>query len=152
MRFHGEFRALGAGAPGVESVAAPTIVIQVELLGRSAAVDFDIDTGSTVTVLSESDASRLLGVEHRLLQFRADTQRIGLRGLAGLTSGTVLEARLTLGSEESQYSLSQQIVIPPPADRIAPQPFPSLLGRDVLRHFRLELTYGETPSVLLETL
>ncbi len=29
---------------------------------------------------------------------------------------------------------------------------PSLLGRDFLRHFRLELTYGDSPSVLLDTL
>lgn len=152
MRFRGEFRAVKAGAPGVESVAAPTIVIHVELLGRSAAIEFDVDTGSTVTVLSDSDASRLLGDEHRLLQYRADAQRIGLRGLTGLTTGTVLEARLTLRSEEGQYSLNQPIVIPPPQDRTALSPLPSLLGRDMLRHVRLELVYGDAPSVLLETL
>ena len=103
-------------------------------------------------MLSDSDASRLLGDEQRLLQYRADAQRIGLRGLTGLTTGTVLEARLTLRSEEGQYSLNQPIVIPPPQDRTALSPLPSLLGRDMLRHVRLELVYGDAPSVLLETL
>ncbi len=64
----------------------------------------------------------------------------------------MLEAQLTLRSDEGQYRLSQRVVIPPPANRILPRSLPSLLGRDVLRHFRLELTYGGAPSVLLETL
>ncbi len=151
MKFHGDVRAAEDGAPGIETVGAPTIRVRVELLGRSAEIEFDIDTGSAVTVLSDRDARRLLGSEHRLLGFQADAQRIGLRGLAGLTAGNVIEALLTLRGDEGQHRLRQRIVIPPPADRIAP-PLPSLLGRDVLRHFRLELTYGDSPSVLLEPL
>ena len=152
MKFHGVVRAAGNGAPGVETVGAPAITVQVEVLGRSTAVQFDIDTGSAVTILSDADASRLLGVEHGLLEFHADAQRIGLRGLAGLTAGNMLEARLTLRGDEGRYSLSQRIVIAPPVSRFAPRPLPSLLGRDVLRHFRLELIYGEAPSVLLKRL
>lgn len=152
MKFHGVVRATGSGVPGMESGGAPAIDIQVEILGRVAQVQFEIDTGAAVTVLSDGDASRLLGVEHRLLDFHADAQRIGLQGLAGLTAGNMLEARLTLSTDEGQLRLVQPIVIPPPTDRIAPRSLPSLLGRDVLRHFRFELSYGDAPSVLLETL
>ena len=152
MKFRGVVRAAGNSAPGIESVGAPAINIQVEIFGRSAAIQFDIDTGSAVTVLNDHDASRLLGTEHELLEFHADAQRIGLRGLTGPTAGTALEARLTLHGDEGQYSLSQRIVIMPPADRVALRPLPSLLGRDFLRHFRLELIYGDVPQVLLETL
>ena len=47
---------------------------------------------------------------------------------------------------------SSSIVIPPSTDRIVPRSLPSLIGRDVLRPFRLELSYGDAPQVLLETL
>ena len=98
VRFQGVVRAAGNGALGIETGDAPTIDIQVDILGRSATVQFDIDTGSAVTILSDGDASRLLGVEHGLVEFQADAQRIGLRGLTGLTEGTMLEAQLTLRS------------------------------------------------------
>ena len=98
MRFQGVVRAAGNGALGIETGGAPTIDIQVDILGRSATVQFDIDTDSAVTILSDGDASLLLGVEHGLVEFQADAQRIGSRGLTGLTGGTMLEAQLTLRS------------------------------------------------------
>lgn len=153
MKFPGTVLAPGPQPAGIVSAGAPAIEIQVGVGGRSTLVRFDIDTGAAVTVLTADDASTLLGVEYELLDFRSDPRRIGVRGFTGENIAIAYEARLTLRNADAEYSIDLPILIAPPAaDRIAAEPLPSLLGRDVLRHFRLELNYGAAPQVLLETL
>lgn len=153
MRFAGRILADPQADAGIFSAGAPAIEVEVTIAGRSALVQFEIDTGADVTVLGAEDARNVIGVEYEYLDFRSDPRRIGVRGFGGQRVGVALQARLTLRGDDGDYAVEQPIVFaPPPADRIAPRSLPSLLGRDVLRHFRLELMYGEAPSVLLETL
>ena len=153
MRFPGSILADPPVQAGIVSAGAPAIEVEVTIGGPTALVRFAIDTGADVTVLSPDDARSVMGVEYEFLDFRSDPRRLGVRGFAGERAAIPLEARLTLRSLDAEYSIVQPIVIAPPmADRIAPRPLPSLLGRDFLRHFRLELAYGDSPNVLLETL
>lgn len=153
MRFRGTFLREPSLPGGIVSAGEPAIDILVEAGVRRALIRFNIDTGATVTILSPDEAAALLGVEYELLDFRSDPRRIAINTYGGVQVGVARDARLTFSSDNADVDIHIPIAIPPPPDdRIAPRPLPSLLGRDVLRHFRLELTYGETPSVLLETI
>lgn len=153
MIFQGTFLSEPALPHGIVSAGAPAIDILVEAERRRAPLRFSIDTGAAVTVLSPDHASALIGVEYELLDFRSDPRRIAISTYGGVQIGVTRDVRLTFSNGNAEVDIDQPIVIaPPPEDRIAPRPLPSLLGRDVLRHFRLEVIYGESPSVLLETL
>ena len=153
MIFVGRILVVPSTTDAVVSAGAPVIDVEVTMGGPPILVQFTIDTGAEVTVLSPDDARDVMGVEYEYLDSRLAPRRIGVRGFGGVRPGVPLEAHLTFRYLDAEYQISQPIVVAPPsADRIAQQPFPSLLGRDFLRHFRFELVYGDAPQVLLETL
>ena len=136
---------------------AALIQITVSIGDREGAVRFLIDTGADVTTLNPRDASRILMEDLLEIDFAADSRRVRGRGIGGGVDQVVRDAALTLRSiDREQYEVELPILIaqPTPAEpgEHGNWRLPSLLGRDFLRHFRLELHCGEPRSVLLETL
>ena len=133
------------------------IEVLVATDGRQGAIPFMIDTGADVTVLSSADSLRLLRDDAFAMDFARDPRRLQIRGIGGGAQYVVRDATMTLRSREGEnYSLTMPILIAEPAPpRLAepgpPQP-PSVLGRDFLRHFHLELRCGDQRRALLETL
>jgi len=106
--------------------------------GASAVeLDFLIDTGAEVTVLSPVDAANLFGDQaHRLLSRLYPTAQI-----AGIGHGEAVEVPLTLvfrdPDEGPLYIRQPTLVMQPQTAAIGP--LPSLLGRDVINRFALLL-------------
>ena len=141
MRFYGEVRDARVLPHSIVSGGAPLIAVRVTLSDRSEEIAFLIDTGADATVLHPADAHSILGNElHRI-----DFDRV------------VRDATLTLRSEDRRlHPIEMPILIARP---IPSEPgdhgnwrLPSLLGRDFLRHFRLELLCSDLRRVALETL
>ena len=133
------------------------IEVIVAMEGQQRAIPFMIDTGADVTVLSADDSLAVLGSEAFGLDFARDPRRLQIQGIGGGAQYVVRDATMTLRSREGEsYSLAMPILIAEPAPpRLAepgpPQP-PSVLGRDFLRHFHLELRCGDQRRARLETL
>ncbi len=116
-----------------------------------------IDTAATTSVLQPRDAAEILGSAFWDIDFSRDPRRIQSVGVGGVVSRVVRQALLEiLSSEDELFRLNLPILIAEPVPSIPSDAgnwrLPSLLGRDFLRHFRLELSYGDAPQVLLETL
>ena len=133
------------------------IEVLVATDGRQGTIPFMIDTGADVTVLSPSDSLRVLRDDAFAIDFARDPRRLQIQGIGGGAQYVVRHAVLTLYSTEGErHSLAMPVLIAEPAPpRLAepgpPQP-PSVLGRDFLRHFHLELRCGDQRRALLETL
>ena len=133
------------------------IEILVSIEGMQGTVRFLIDTGADVTVLSPADSLRVLRDDAFAIDFAGDPRSLRLMGIGGGSHHVVRDAVLTLYSTEGERrSLAMPILIAEPAPpRLAepgpPQP-PSVLGRDFLRRFHLELRCGDQRRALLETL
>ena len=133
------------------------IEILVSIEGMQDTVRFLIDTGADVTVLSPADSLRVLRDDTFAIDFTRDPRRLQIQGIGGGAQYVVRDAVLTLYSTEGErHSLAMPILIAEPAPpRLAepspPQP-PSVLGRDFLRHFHLELRCGDQRRARLETL
>lgn len=157
MRFHGEVRDARVLSHSIVSGGAPVIGVRVGLGGHSRDIAFLIDTGADATVLHPADAYRLLGDDLHGIDFDHDPRRTPGLGVGGAVDRVVQNATLTLRSEDRQlHPIDMPILIARP---IPAEPgehgnwrLPSLLGRDFLRHFRLELLCGEQRRVMLESL
>ena len=127
------------------------------LSGHSRDIAFLIDTGADATVLHPTDAYRLFRGDLRTIDFDRDPRRVPGLGVGGAVDRVVRDATLTLRSEDHRlHPIEMPILIARP---IPSEPgehgnwrLPSLLGRDFLRHFRLELLCGEERRVMLESL
>ena len=133
------------------------IRIRVSLDNRSEPVPFLIDTGTDATVLHPHDAHRILGDRLQQIDFQRDPRHFAGFGVGGAVDRVVRDATLTLRSEDRRfYPIEMPILIARPAPA---EPgdhgnwrLPSLLGRDFLRRFRLELLCGEHRQLTLETI
>ncbi len=133
------------------------ILARVSLGDQAMEVRFLIDTGTDATVLHPQDAKRILGDDLRRIDFDRDPRRTIGEGVVGAVERVVRDAALTLQSEDRRlHPIEMPILIARP---IPAEPgehgnwrLPSLLGRDFLRHFRLELLCGDRRRVALETL
>ena len=157
MRFPGRVLAPRRFAHSLRSGGEPQIRIAVALNGEPHPILFMIDTGSPFTILSPNDALALLRHDYFALDFVNDSRRIPIFGVGGADNQLILrDAQLTLDSDDlRQMEIEASVLIAQP---VPPTPgdhgnwrLPSLLGRDLLRRFRLELDYGERPSVYVET-
>lgn len=138
---------------------APYVNVIVGDPDKLSSVDFLIDTGTDFTILGPRDANDLLGDAYTTYDFRGATSGIG-----PITIGES-DTRLVRSLAQLQFidddGESSAIVIP--VGFVQPIPakkpkegqehgnwlMPSLLGRDVLQHFDLHLSY-HPPSVVLE--
>ena len=103
---------------------------------RWAMVEFLIDTGADSTVLAPAAAVDLFDISSDRLSDPSNwPDRIRALGVGGSTLVYRTLARFDFASENGiEHSLSGTILIPRPIpSAVAP---PSLLGWDVLRHFR----------------
>ena len=131
--------------------------IEVVLDGPSREVSFLIDTGSDGTVLHPADAQALLGRRLHQIDFQRDTRRVAGFGVGGAADRVARDASLTLSSANGEtYAIDMPILIarPTPAEPgdHGNWRLPSLLGRDFLRRFRLELLCGDRRQITLDTL
>lgn len=115
-------------------------------------VSFLIDSGADRTSLTPDDASRLFGAHYFELNVADDPGLIGLSGVGrGLAPHIVREAELALYRDAGGvgiFELDILIAAPPPPGPDWISPLPSLLGRDILEHLDLHLSYNP-PSVSL---
>ena len=133
------------------------IEILVSVEGVQDTVRFLIDTGADVSILGPDDSLAVLGSAVLGIDFISDPRSLHIMGIGGGARHVVRDAVLTLYSTEGErHSITMPILIAEPTPpRLAepgpPQP-PSVLGRDFLRHFHLELRCGDQRRALLETL
>ena len=157
MRFHGEVRETRALPHSIVSGGAPLMWVELALSGRSRDIVFLIDTGADATVLHPTDAYAILGDGLHRIDFNHDPRRIPGLGVGDAVDRVVRDATLALQGEDRRlHPIDMPILIARP---IPAEPgdhgnwrLPSLLGRDFLRHFRLELLCGEQRRVMLESL
>ena len=133
------------------------ILIWVSLGGQSVDVRFLIDTGTDATVLHPPDAKRILSNDLHQIDFDHDPHRTTGEGVGGAVDRVARDATLSLRSEDRRfYPIEMPILIarPTPAEPgdHGNWRLPSLLGRDFLRRFRLELLCGQQRRVTLESL
>ena len=157
MRFRGFVHPTRSHSHAIVSGGAPLIRVAVALDNRADDVRFLIDTGTDATVLHPTDAYSILGDDLHRIDFDHDPFRAAGFGVGGTVDRVVRSATLTLRSEDRRfYPIEMPILIarPTPAEPgdHGNWRLPSLLGRDFLRHFRLELLCGEQRRVALETL
>ena len=157
MRFHGFVHPVSSLPHSIVSGGAPLILIWVSLGGQAVDVRFLIDTGTDAAVLHPADANRLLDDDLRRIDFDRDLFRVAGFGVGGGADRVARDAVLTLNAVNDElYRIEMPILIARPTPS---EPgdhgnwrLPSLLGRDFLRHFRLELLCGDRRRVVLETL
>ena len=148
---HGYFRWDGH-ATGAGALPAPYIDVFVGERHPSNQVAFLIDTGADYSTLNPKDAHRLFGNNYLAMDFSANPARIEMLGIGDTPAyGFRTHADLTFRFEgDSEITLAIPLVIaqptPPTPSRQGNWLIPSLLGRDILEWFDLELSYNP-PSV-----
>lgn len=142
-----------------EAPLAPYVNVVVGDADSLKSVDFLIDTGTDFTILGPRDARDLLEDSYATYDFTGDAS--GVEPITIGQSGTRLIRSLAQLQFIDDAGESITIVIPvgfvqpiPPEEPDHDQDhgnwlMPSLLGRDVLQHFDLHLSY-RPPSIVLE--
>lgn len=157
MRFIGNVRQLRSLPHSILSGGEAEFEVSVSVAENQDLVRFVIDTGAEVTVLGPDAALSVLGPAALDIDSAHDPRSLRLLGIGGGAHHIVRDAELILHSSEGErYSVEMPILLAEPhlpgrSDLRAPQP-PSLLGRDFLRRFHLELLCGEPRRAVLETL
>lgn len=145
-RFRGHFR--GERPDGTTSfVAAPYVRASVGPNPYSEPTLFLIDTGADITSLGPSDAFEAYGDEYLDIDFETHPGRTEMSGVGKGPVAAVMEwMYLTLFDSAGAYlTIQAPILIFEPSPRYPGRHgnwrMPSLLGRDVLQHFRLLVDY-----------
>ena len=157
MRFRGWVSDQQVFPYSVVSGGAAYINVVVSTERRAERMRFLIDTGADATVLSPLDSWFVMGDRLLSVDFARDPRSVRSRGVGGGAQAIIRDATLTLRSTDGDlYPVDMPVLIaePDPAIRTAPSAslLPSLLGRDFLRRFHLNLACGDPRSVALETL
>ena len=133
---------------------APYVNVDVGPAPEPWSIAFLIDTGAEITTLGPRDSLTLLGRSYLTIDFSSIP---GTREMIGIGQGSsrsfITPTELTFFADDgSQIRITLGIAITEP---VPPDPgaqgnwrMPSLLGRDVLQHFDLSLSY-HPPSVTL---
>ena len=133
---------------------APYVDVGLGPGGRPQTVPFLIDTGADITTLGPRDALTLLGRAYLSMDFEPGRGRLEMIGVGReIARAVVTSAEATFYDDEgSEIRVTLPLAF---AEPIPPDPgphgnwqMPSLLGRDVLQHFDLSLSY-HPPSVAL---
>ena len=134
---------------------APYISVRIGDRDDAPSVDFMIDTGSDFTILAPRDAWALLGESYAAIDFArlaSDFESIGVGSAGARMIMSPMSLRFT-DDAGGYIALTAPVAI---AEPVPPQPgehgnwlMPSLLGRDVLQYFDLQMGY-HPPSVVLE--
>ncbi|MGI8549827.1 MAG: hypothetical protein ACR2PL_03360 [Dehalococcoidia bacterium] len=113
------------------------MLLQLPDLQQAGVIDFLLDTGAAVTCLHPLDARSRIEVERSQLQGLQPWGRlIDVVGIGGSVSYYVTRATYTFRQEDGhQRSIDGQIQIAQVRREV--QTLPSLLGWDVLQHFRI---------------
>ncbi len=131
--------------------ARPNVHVELLIEGAPSAFDvhFLIDTGADDTILHPSDLLRP-DVPSLALPFDDHPEGRQIGGVGGGGYIIPVSARLFFRADTGTERLSQdgRIWVAQPTD--ANRRLPSLLGRDLLQHFRLTVDYDAAPPVLLE--
>ena len=134
----------------------PYIRVAVNDGPRRAWVDFLVDTGADVTTIHPSDALTIWGAELRAWDFDADETRRVSHGVGGAAISVVRPVRLTFASTSAsgtEVSFAANVEVAKPDRGVGRASgnwdLPSVLGRDVLAHFRLEMTYQPAMRITL---
>lgn len=133
----------------------PYILVGVEQGLGITWIEFLIDTGADASVIHPRDAYRIWGSEYLGWDFEDDDGRKTSHGVGGQTISTGRTMRLHFSTDGPvrDASFLCRVEIAQPDDRSASVytnwNLPSLLGRDVLAHFQLYLTYTPSPRVVL---
>lgn len=123
----------------------PTIKVSLQLPGLTdgfVTLDFLLDSGSTDSWLHPQDAKGRLGISDVMLsssQLWPDIR--SSHGVGGTAISYVHPAVYGIRHDDGRLQQVQgeiQIAVPTPANAT----FPSLLGWDILRFFRIELDYA----------
>ena len=134
----------------------PYIKVAVSDGSANYSVNFLIDTGCDQSTLHPFDAYRLWGHDFLWWDFEGYPLSKTTTGVGGVAGSVERDVRLSFTAEDDRVeslSLACRIEVAQPDDRSDPRfsnwNLPSLLGRDVLAHFRLEMAYLPTPAVTL---
>lgn len=111
-------------------------------------VPFLIDTGSPTSIIHANDARMRLKLPIRELEpagwLPEDTVR--RRGVAGVALSRLMDAALDFAHEDGETETIAETI---ELGGIGSEGLPSLLGWDVLRHFRLDLNASRGSVALL---
>ena len=150
--FSGGFHPIGPKPhPDLNLVSRPVLNLRIMYGQRRSRTRFMIDTGADLSIVSPTVTKELFGEE---FEFNAvpSARRFAMAGAGPGTFDTVIQRvglRMVDDAGEA-YRFSQTILfaVPPTNPAGGMWRFPSLLGRDVLRHFELRLAY-DPPRVEL---
>lgn len=154
MRFRGRVEHTRRDSNGIVSGGLAWLGAQLSVEGHEGPIGFVLDTGAAVTVLRSRDASRILGATYQSLTDADHISRLTVESLSGRTTLLLRPATLALTAIDGETLRLNLLLAIEESDSVSVENSlrPSLLGRDVLRHFRLELAHGDAPRVMLETL
>lgn len=147
--FRWEGHATGAGA-----LPAPYVYVYLGDTSLRNRAPFLVDSGCDYTTLSPQDAHRLFGDNYLTMDFSTQPESIEMHGIGDTPAfGLRTHADLTfLADNGDAITLDIPIVIAQPTPLMPGRHgnwlIPSLLGRDILSHFDLALSYNP-PSVSL---
>lgn len=133
----------------------PVPAVQVALfiptvMRRWSLTTFLIDTGSTASVIHPGSAVNDLGLDPDYLNDPARwPDHAEVRGVGGQVQHYTIPAELTFAHEDGTLkSYAQSIQVAP--ERPGNEGLPSLLGWDILRHFRLTVDWRSRTVTLEE--
>lgn len=130
---------------------APFVIASVGDVSLRLRARFMIDTGADFSVVAPLDTLRLFGDD---IDFSGTTSDFAIAGIGGVETRFIrMPIQLNFSADDGQrLTKTYDMAVLEPSPERAGEPdgwaMPSLLGRDVLQHFDLHLSY-HPPSVSL---